>query len=92
KNKYSINGLIRDKSDIKLNRCPPGTGVYGGLYILTEIPFEELQALICSDAFVRYVSLLRKYKSGGYYAFSSRDLKVYLEYAYRRRFGDKNER
>ena len=92
KNKYSINGLIRDKSDIKLNRCPPGTGVYGGCYILTEIPFEELQELICSDAFVRYVSLLRKYKSGGYYAFSSRDLKVYLEHAYRRRFGDKNER
>ncbi|MFG6319101.1 MAG: hypothetical protein K1W33_04465 [Clostridia bacterium] len=32
------------------------------------------------EEFGEYVSLLGKYKSGGYYTFSSKDVKTYLDY------------
>ena len=35
---------------------------------------------LMSDDFVAYISLLGKYKSGGYYTFSSKDVKAYLDY------------
>ncbi|MBR4834141.1 MAG: SAM-dependent DNA methyltransferase [Thermoguttaceae bacterium] len=77
--KYAVNTLIRDASDVKLTPSPSGTGVYGGLYVLTDVAFETLRSLLTSDDFGAYVSLLQKYKSGGYYAFSSKDLKMFLE-------------
>ncbi len=79
RNKYAVNTLIRDAADLKLTPIPAGTGVYGGLYILTDVPFETLRALLNNRDFATYVSLLQKYKSGGYYAFSSKDLKAFLE-------------
>ena len=79
RNKYAVNTLIRDAADLKLTPSPSGTGVYGGLYILTDVPFETLRALLNNENFETYVSLLQKYKSGGYYAFSSKDLKTFLE-------------
>lgn len=81
KPKVAVNTLLRDVNDIKLVPSPPGTGVYSGLYVLSELSYDEIKALICTSDFVNYVSLLKKYKSGGYYAFSSKDLKRYLEYA-----------
>ncbi|MBQ7421887.1 MAG: N-6 DNA methylase [Alloprevotella sp.] len=80
KNKYAINTCIRDVKSIKLNHVPEGHGVYSGLYILTEIPFDDIQKLLVSDNFIRYVSLLKKYKSGGYYTFNSKELEHYLNY------------
>ena len=79
KTKYAVNTLIRDVADVKLTPSLYGTGVYGGLYILTEVSFETLRSLLTTDDFGAYVSLLQKYKSGGYYAFSSKDLKAFLE-------------
>ena len=78
--KYAINTLIRDEKDIKFTVCPPGTGVYGGLYILTEVPEEKLRSIILSKGFVLFVQALGKYKSGGYYTFSSKELQLYLNY------------
>jgi len=78
--KYAINTLIRDERDIKFTVCPPGTGVYGGLYILTEVPEEKLRSIILSKGFVLFVQALGKYKSGGYYTFSSKELQLYLNY------------
>ena len=80
--KYSINTLIRDKTDLKLTRCDKNVGVYSGLYIVTDVTENELKTMLCCDEFVTYISLLGKYKSGGYYTFSSKDLKIYLEYQY----------
>ena len=80
--KYAINALIRTVPDLKLIKCGKGVGVYSGLYILTEVPEYELKEMLFSDEFVSYISLLGKYKSGGYYTFSSKDLKNYLEYKY----------
>ena len=82
RNKYSINALIRTQLDLKFVKCNEGEGVYSGLYILTEIEEEELKELLYSEDLISYISLLGKYKSGGYYNFSSKDLKKYLEYKY----------
>ncbi len=79
RSKYAVNALIRDASDLKITPSPAGTGVYGGLYILTDVASKTLRSLLSSDDFGAYVSLLQKYKSGGYYAFSSKDLKAFLE-------------
>lgn len=89
--KYAINALVKTQFDLKLIKCDEGVGVYSGLYILTEIPETELREILYSDNFISYISLLGKYKSGGYYTFSSRDLKNYLEYEYSRKEGFKNE-
>ena len=91
KRKYAINTLIRDTSDIKLTVCEPGTGVYSGLYILTELEYGELKEILFADDFVTYVKMLGKYKSGGYYTYSSKDLLKYLDYKYAERNGWDNE-
>lgn len=83
--KYSINTLIRDVCDLKIIKCDKGVGVYSGLYILTDIDENELLKILYNKDFISYISLLGKYKSGGYYTFSSKDLKNYLEYKYSQR-------
>ena len=76
--KYSVCSIIREPNDLKLTFCDRGTGVYGGLYILTDLDEAILKDLLYTDDFMDYVALLGKYKSGGYYTFSSKDLKRYL--------------
>lgn len=81
KDKLAINALIRESSDLKITDVPSGCGVYGGLYITSDtIDFDEIKTVLRDREFVIYVSLLGKYKSGGYYTFSSKDLKIYLDY------------
>jgi len=82
KKKYAINSLIKDIKDIKLKLCEPGTGVYSGLYILTELGLDELRSVLFTDDFIKYIAMLGKYKSGGYYTFSSKDLSRYLNYKF----------
>ena len=83
KNKLSINALLRTKDDFKFVVAPAGTGVYGGLYIVSDtIPIEEIIKVLKTDEFVAYISLLGKYKSGGYYTFSSKDVKAFLDYKF----------
>lgn len=89
--KYAINALIRTPFDLKLIKCDKGVGVYSGLYILTEVAEKELREMLYNEDFITYISLLGKYKSGGYYTFSSKDLKNYLEYKYSQRNGLANE-
>lgn len=80
KDKWAIKSIIKSLEDIKPLKAPAGTGVYGGLYILTERP-EGLKALETQD-FMNYVKMLGKYKSGGYYTFSSKELENYLNWNY----------
>ena len=80
KDKITVNNLIRDVSDIKINKVGIGKGMYSGFYILTEVDFEIIENAIKSASFIKYVKSLRKYKSGGYYTFSARDLEKYLNY------------
>ena len=78
--KYSINSIIKEVKTIKLIDVPIGSGLYSGLYILTDIPFNVLESAIKSDDFIRYLAMLKNYKSGGYYTYSSKDLEQYLNY------------
>lgn len=78
--KLAINTIIKDLNSIKLNHVPAGSGVYSGLYITYDGDFDDIKRLILTDDFVNYVKSLKKYKSGGYYTFSSKDLKNYLLY------------
>lgn len=78
--KFAINTIIKDVQSIKLNKVPCGCGVYSGLYILTEVPFETILNIILSSEFISYIRILRKYKSGGYYTFNSKDIEQYLNF------------
>ncbi|MGI5846893.1 MAG: Eco57I restriction-modification methylase domain-containing protein [Candidatus Cryptobacteroides sp.] len=80
KNKYAINTIIKDKNSIKFNPAPSGAGVYSGLYILTDVSEAILKDILVSDDFVKYISSLKNYKSGGYFSFNSKELEQYINY------------
>lgn len=78
--KISINTIIKDKESLKIHPVERGCGVYSGLYILTKVPYEDICTILKSDDFLQYVKALKKYKSGGYYTFNTKDLEQYLNY------------
>ena len=80
KNKIATNFLIRNAHDLKINEVGAGKGVYSGFYVLTDLDFSAIEKVMKNDSFVNYVKSLRKYKSGGYYTFSTKDLEKYLNY------------
>ena len=78
--KIVVNTCVKDLKSIKISVANAGEGVYGGLYVLMEESPETIGGIIMSDGFLDYVKLLKKYKSGGYYTFSSRDLEAYVNF------------
>lgn len=85
--KIAINTIIKDVDSIKLNYVDKGQGVYSGLYILCDMEFEVISSILKSNDFVDYIKSLKKYKSGGYYTFSSKDLEQYLNYKLTKIYG-----
>ncbi len=87
--KLAINALLRSLDDWKMSDAPAGTGVYGGLYIVSDtVAMHDIKEALQSEEFLTYISLLGKYKSGGYYTFSSKDIKAYLDYKFADTEGD----
>lgn len=84
KNKIAINTIIKDIDSIRIEFIPAGSGVYSGLYILSDYSVEEIEKVIKSDEFIKYLKLLKNYKSGGYYTFSSSELQKFLTYKLRK--------
>ena len=81
KNKLTINTLLRTVDDLKMIQAPAGVGVYSGLYLVGDTAeMENAHNALLTDEFIIYISLLGKYKSGGYYTFSSKDVKAFLDY------------
>lgn len=80
KNKFAINTTIKDKNSIKITNVKAGQGVYSGLYILTNLSESSLRKILINDDFIEYIKILGKCKSGGYYTYSSGDLKQYILY------------
>ena len=85
--KIIINNLIRDVNDIKMDlhfNISFQQGVYSGYYI----PLYESQKTILlslfrkikTNEFIQYVKAIGKYKNGGYYSFSTKDLEAWLNY------------
>ena len=86
--KVAVSSLVRNIYDVKLVEAEPGTGVYGGLYILPkkEPPCGVMNFVVnklMNPEFIGYVKLLGKYKSGGYYTFSSKELENYLNWKWK---------
>ena len=89
RDKLSINTLLRTINDWKIILAPKGTGVYSGLYITSKtISYEAIENALKSEEFISYITLLGKYKSGGYYTFSSKDVKSYLDYKFAYKGGE----
>ncbi|WP_322961034.1 N-6 DNA methylase [Mycoplasmopsis cynos] len=78
--KIAINTLLKNVNDIKIKNLSPGEGIYSGLYIITKINPKIIINFIKNEEFIQYIILLGKYKNGGYYTFSSSELKKYLIY------------
>ena len=84
KDKIAINSIVKDRNSIKIEFVPSGSGVYSGLYILSDFSIEDIEKTLRSDEFIEYLKLLKNYKSGGYYTFSSSDLQKFLTYKLRK--------
>lgn len=82
--KLSVNMLVRDVDDLKTVYVATGDGVYSGYYITadSEDLLHQINDEIHSPQFIRYVRTLKKYKSGGYFTFSAKDLEQYLHYRF----------
>ena len=76
--KMAVNTCVRDVASLKINSVPTGSGVYSGLYVLHTIPEEYIVKALMTDDFIEYIKMLKKYKSGGYYTFNSKELEQYL--------------
>lgn len=86
KDKWAVKSIVKKISDCQPVHAPAGTGVYGGLYILPKNVEGDVQdylmGVLKSQDFLNYVKMLGKYKSGGYYTFSSKELENYLNWSY----------
>lgn len=83
--KIIVNNLIRNKDDIKIETLKGNEGVYSGFYIpLYGLYNDEMRKSIIecinSEGFVSYVKAIGKYKNGGYYTFSSKELENWINY------------
>lgn len=77
-NKLTLPNIIKNHDEFltKLRHAKEGEGVYGGIYIVGDI--EKAKEKLSKPEFMDYIKALRKYKNGGYYTFSSKDLERYL--------------
>ena len=78
--KYGINAIYKTKADVHVIECEAGCAVYGGLYILTDLSICTIKNILCTNEFIEYASVIGKYKSGGYYSVSTKDIEKYLNY------------
>lgn len=87
--KISVNNLIRNSNDIKLyfliNNDKEQFGVYSGYYIPIynkSIAYKIMEVLRydMSEDFIEYIKAVGKYKNGGYYTFSSKELEMWINY------------
>ena len=80
--KTSINSLIRDEKDLKLVPVAAGEGVYSGLNVTANVPLQEgaISDILRTRDFAEYVRTLKKYKSGGYYTYNSKEAEQYINH------------
>lgn len=89
KENTAINNLARDKADMRIEHARKGEGVYGGYYIIAntqtsnatsnhDVTTEDIERILMTDEFMEYVRALKKYKSGGYYTFNTKDAEQYI--------------
>lgn len=87
-NKIAINNLIRNVDDIimdfLINIDDKQEGVYSGYYIPVYENYNgnlmSILRTIKTQDFIDYVKAVGKYKNGGYYTFSSKELELWLNF------------
>lgn len=88
--KIIVNNLIRNENDIKIGISFEQQGIYSGFYIplneQNKEREEEIINCIYTKKFVNYIKTIGKYKNGGYYTFSSKDLEKWLNFCKSEKF------
>lgn len=80
KPKVAVNSLVRETGNLKIEAVAPGQGVYSGFYLLGNVSEQDVKSILVTDDFIAYLAMLKNYKSGGYYTYSSKDLEQYVNY------------
>lgn len=80
RSRYAINTIVKSPETLRLMLVRPGEGVYAGLYLLTERTEEELRQAFKHPYFIRFLETIGRYRSGGYYTYSSKEMSQYLNY------------
>lgn len=96
--KVAINNLIRNEEDIKvyfLFDTVRQYGIYSGYYIpiYNKAMANKVLKVIryyLADNFIEYIKAVGKYKNGGYYTFSSKELEMWFNYCAEKRFFDES--
>ena len=96
--KIAINNLIRNEDDINvyfLFDVDRQYGIYSGYYIPIynkDIASKVMKVIryYLADDFVEYIKAVGKYKNGGYYTFSSKELEMWFNYCAEKHFFDKS--
>lgn len=87
KYRIAVNNIINnEENSVKIKLLKPGEGIFSGFYITFDnddellSEYDRIVSLLKSETFRKYISSLGKYKNGGYFTFSSKDLQNYLNY------------
>ena len=80
KTKYIVNTLYKDVADIRVHLCETACAVYSGLYILTGVDIKIIRDILISQNYLDYVKTFGRYKNGGYYTITSKEIEKYLNY------------
>jgi len=83
KEKVTIGNLISAKKNLRVNQIGENVACYSGLYIIPNsyLPLSRVIKILKNHKdLLNYVKILSKYKSGGYYTFSSKDMQKYINY------------
>lgn len=95
-NKIIVNNLIRREGDVKISLLLKNMGVYSGFYVPLYDTYDDkaeykIMKYIQNKEFVNYVKAIGKYKNGGYYTFSSKDLEAWLNFCFYKNKQDFND-
>lgn len=83
KDRLVINSLIKENKPLKISKISKNTCIYSGFYLVSEkIDYDLIAEKFQDETFFNYVKLLGKYKNGGYYTFSTKDVKKYLDFQF----------
>jgi len=79
-----INNLLKENDNLKIKIFDKGNQnvVFSGYYIQSDsrAQLEKISQYLLGTEFLDFISKLNKYKSGGYFSFSSKELENYLNY------------
>lgn len=77
--KIAVQSIVRPDHPVRITCAPAGVGVFGGIYIIG-LSKKQVRKYMSDDIFWDWCRALAKYKSGGYYTFSSKELEQYLRW------------